>query len=312
MMDVHFDPDIRFFQLVELLERLHPDAAPIGSTEAPDAEAVRFRSNPTFAFPASEVASVTPNPTRAEVLDVRLNLFGLYGPASPMPTMLTERVLDPETGSVIADFLDLFNHRLASLLYRVWKHYRPDLRYREGAADPLSHAVGSLFGVLPRAEAPGDPERVLLLPYAGLLAMASRSAQSAARILAHCLDLPCRVEEFVLRRVDLPSEARFTLGSPLMLGVDTLIGDSVEDVMGQCRIWIGPMTFQRFTAMLPDGAEHSRVEHLIETVIREPLARDLGLVLAADEAPDWMLGDRKLGWSTWADAPAGGPAAVRI
>jgi type VI secretion system protein ImpH len=308
-MDARLDPDIQFFRLAQDLERLHPDAPPLGSTAAPHEEAIRFRANPTLAFPAGEVEWLRTDFDQDGIVDVCVNLIGLYGPASPLPTIFTERVIDPDKGGAVGDFLDLFNHRLAALLVVIWKHYRHDLRYQAGASDPLSLAVGSLFGSLPRSDA-ADPDRVLLLPYAGLLAMESRSAESVARILTHCLGLPCRIEEFVPRRIQLPPEARFTLGAPLALGVDTLAGDTIEDVTGKCRIWIGPMSFERFCALLPDGPEHAAADRLIDTVIREPLVRDLGLTLAEGEAPAWALGHGKLGWSTWADAPRGAVAVV--
>ena len=302
------DPDIAiqdasFFQLVEDWQRRSPGAAPAGSTDEVDREVIRFRANPTFAFPPDEVASVALRPGSAGMLDMRLNLIGLYGPASPLPTIFTERVLDAETGSAVADFLDVFNHRFAGLLVRIWKHYRHDLRYRPGGSDTMSIAVGTLFGLLARSVPTLDRQRVTMLPYAGLLAMGSRSAQSASRILGHFLDLPCRIEEFVPRRIELPPEALFRLGSARLFGVETLIGDSIADVTTHCRIWIGPMTFERYLDCLPDGADFARMQHAIEFVINEPVSRELGLVLAEGAAPPWRLGEGKLAWTSWVLPP---------
>ena len=309
-MDMSHDPDVGFFQLVEDLQRWRPASTPVGSTESLDGEVIRFRANPTFAFPPDEVSSVRPHPSRPGLLELRLNLIGLYGPASPLPTIFTERVLDPEAGRAVADFLDLFNHRFAGLLVLIWKHYRHDLRYRDGASDALSLAIGSLFGLLPRSDPATDRERVMLLPYTGLLAMGSRSAESVSRILGHFLGLPCQIEEFVPRRVELPPEARFTLGGVLELGVETLIGESVADVTNHCRILMGPMTFERYLDFLPDGRDFAMLQHAVDFVLNEPLSRDLGLTLEANAAPDWALGGGKLGWTSWIAPPRDRPIQI--
>src|SRR5258708_3908481 len=89
----------QFFRLVDILQGLYPGAARIGSTGWPAREAVRFKANPTFAFPASEIASVSPSADIPGGLDVRLNLIGLYGPSSPLPTSYTERIIHAENAN---------------------------------------------------------------------------------------------------------------------------------------------------------------------------------------------------------------------
>jgi type VI secretion system protein ImpH len=191
-------------------------------------------------------------------------------------------------------------------LFLVFRHYRRDLRYAAGASDPLSLAVGSLFGLLPQTDAMPERTRVMLMPYTGLLAMGSRSARSSAGILSHVLGVPAGIEEFVPRRIDLPHEARFRLGGGLELGVETLLGESIADVTGHCRIWLGPLPFDRFLTFLPDSPDYGDLLHLIDFVVNEPLSRDLGFVIEAQSVPGWALGEGKLGWTTWAEPPQHG------
>ena len=303
----------QFFGLVSYLQQTNPDAAPVGSTKSPTTEAIRFKAHATLSFPASEVASLAPSAERPDGWDVRVNLIGLYGPSSPLPVSMTERVIDSEGANALGDFLDLFNHRLAAMLYLVWRHYRHFARYESDAADPLSQAFAALFGLSPDSRGgEADPRRVILLPYAGLLSMYSRSASSIARVIGHFFAIPVRIEEFVARWIEIPKQARFALGSNLPLGLEGLLGDTMRDIAGHFRIWCGPMPFERYKQFLPGRADHASLRELIDLVVREPLARDLGFVIEADTAPEWSLGEGELGWTTWTVPDSGRPIEVAI
>ena len=104
--------DIQFHELCLWLERAFPQPGGLGATLAPRQERVRFRANPILAFPAEEIASIEPPADPADPVVVTANLFGLYGPSSPLPPSLTERVILAEEAGALRDFLDLFNHRL--------------------------------------------------------------------------------------------------------------------------------------------------------------------------------------------------------
>jgi type VI secretion system protein ImpH len=292
-----------FLRLADMLQRFYPDAAPIGSTRSPAREAVRFKANASFAFPASEIASVAPSAEILDGLDVRINLLGLYGPSSPLPTSYTERIIHAENSNALGDFLDLFNHRFAGLLYLVWRHYQHHLRYEARGADPISQAIGTLFGLPPLVgEAEADERRPMLLPYVGLLSMNSRSAQSISRVVAHYFAIPCEIEEFVPRWIVVPENARFGLAAhELELGVDTILGEAMEDASGHFRVWCGPLPFARYTQLLPDRPQNRELHGLIDFIVRDPLSHDIGFRIEAGTTPEWLLGEGELGWTTWAD-----------
>ena len=136
---------IRFFELCLRLEQLRPQPGGIGGTSSPSRETVRFRANPALGFPPEEVAAIAAPTREGDRIVVTANLLGLHGPASPLPPSFTERIVLAED-STLRDFSDFFNHRLLSLLFRVWKHYRHEHRYEPGATDPISGAVAALFG----------------------------------------------------------------------------------------------------------------------------------------------------------------------
>jgi len=291
---------LSFFQLVERLQARFPDMPRIGTTAGMSAERVRFKANPTLGFPPSEVERVEPSMAIPDGLDVTLNLIGLFGPASPLPTSVTERIVHAEGNNALGDFLDLFNHRLAGLLALIWTHYRHDLRYRSGAADPISLFAGALFGLMPQSDGgPEDQRRLLLLPYAGLLSLFCRSAAGIAGVLTHALDLPCRIEEFIERRITLPESALFRLGGPRGLGEDMILGEQMSDIAGQFRVWIGPMNEQAYRGLLPGRASNDRLSELLELVVRDPLAFDVGCEIEPGQAPALILSEAELGWTSW-------------
>ncbi|MET4121213.1 type VI secretion system protein ImpH [Bradyrhizobium sp. JR1.5] len=296
-----------FFSLATLLERRFSDAPPIGSTENPAREAVRFRAAPTLGFPADEIAGVRRVKAAGERVEVTVNFLGLHGPSSPLPAFYTERVMDADGMGSLGDFFDLFNHRLISLLLRIWRYYRHHLRFEEGATDPISVLIGALFGFMPAENTAKERKwRARLLPHAGVLALCSRSAKLLAGAISSHLNISARVEEFIWREIDIPPEAQWHLGRRgLELGVDTLAGETMPDVVGKFRVCLGPVNQQMFRSLLPSCETHAILCRLISVTLREPLAWDLQLELAAGQTPEWTLGEAELGWSTWIDPPKG-------
>lgn len=293
-----------FFALMERLEAQFPGVADLGGTADPNLEHVRFRANPSLGYPARDVQTLDWN-AAAERLDVYVNFLGLFGPSSPLPPFYTEAVIqDLDTGGGFAAFLDFFNHRLVSLLVRIHKHQRHFLRYRAGAADPISRAVGALMGLLPMG---GEEDRVALMPYAGLLSCYSLSASIIGTVISHCTGLPARIEEFVPRTVLIPENRQSRLGEDAPeLGVDFIVGAQVRDTLGKFRVVLGPLDQATFLQALPDQPLFAKVVELVELAMRDPLAFDIHLELEPGAAPAFSLGEGRLGWNTWL-APSDDP-----
>lgn len=293
-----------FFALLDRLEAQYPDLADLGGTSDPNLEHVRFRANPSLGYPARDMQSLDWNEAQ-ERLDIYVNFLGLFGPSSPLPPFYTEAVIrDLDNGGGFGAFLDFFNHRLISLLVRIRKHQRHFLRYRPGAADPISRAVGALMGLLPVS---GDDDRVALMPYAGLLSCYSLSASIIGTVISHCTGLPARIEEFVPRTVLIPPNRQSRLGERAPeLGVDFIVGEQVRDTLGKFRVVLGPLDQATFLQALPDQSLFTKVVDLVELALRDPLAFDLRLELEPGAAPSFSLGSGRLGWNTWL-APSDDP-----
>ncbi len=317
-----------FFQAVRLLERLSPEAQPVGHGGPPDAEAVRFRALPSVSFPPSALYELTPPTEAGHPPELVVAFFGLTGPSGVLPRHYTELLLrlqrdarGPER-TALRDWLDLFNHRLVSLFHRAWSKYRfwlayERLEHRRAEPDPFTRALLSLVGlgtgglrgrlrVACREEVDGRPsERVLarvddqaLLFYGGLLAHRPRSAAGLEALLRDYFGVPAHVEQFRGQWLPLAGASRSCLGSAAGcndLGSDLVLGERVWDVQSKFRVRLGPLSRADFAAFLPDraavpeGKRFFLLLHLVRLYAGPEYDVDVQLVLKADDVPECRL-----------------------
>jgi len=310
-------PLFSFFQAVTLVERMHPDAAPVGHGGPAHREKLRFRPDLSMGFPSSDLVRAERIPgERPEEDRYRFDVafLGLYGPSSPLPSYFTEDLLwDEAYGSRVRDFLDIFHHRLLSLFYRAWKKYRYPVQYRRGGRDSLSRRLLWLAGrsAADAGAEPGAEEGlppIRLLRYAGLWIQRPRSAAALEAILRDFFDgCPVRIHSCLPRRATIAGTQRLSLGEAnCRLGHDAVLGATVEDRSGKFRISIGPLDYEDFRSFLP-GAERSTALHrIVEVFLTEPLEYDVALRLRTGGVSGLRLGggeDFGLGWNTWLSTP---------
>ena len=298
-----------FYQAVRLLLACRQDAVHPGMTGAAGEECLRFRPHASFAFPASDIESVETLESGADrqpVFRMTVNFSGLYGSVSPLPAFYTEELIaGNQLESNRRDFLDLFHHRIISLIYRNWEKYRYYLQFEPGGKDRFSQWMYALIGLGAAAQREGlalDWER--LLAYIGLLSMRSRSATTLARVLSHYFhDLPVGIEEYIERWVRIDPGQHALLGKAnCRLGRDCTIGEEVRDRSGKFRVRIGPLDFATFRTYLPDGSQYRPLRDLVRFSLRDQLEFDTSLTLQQDEIPDLNLAADntcRLGWSSW-------------
>ncbi|MBV7298319.1 type VI secretion system baseplate subunit TssG [Enterovibrio paralichthyis] len=302
-----------FYQLVELLhliEGLDPEC--INSTSSK----LTFSSNPSLGFAASDVSSLVQ--TSQKRMKIETSFLGMSGAQSPLPSYFLEEILteNEETG-LRKPFLDFFNHRLISLVFQIWRKYRYYIRFKEDATDTFSAQLFALVGL-------GDKELrgetpinwCKMLSYAGMLAGKSRSPQVVSGIIAHCFDLEdVSIRQWELRQVAIPEEQKMTLGKAnVALGVDSVIGESVQDRCGKFVICIGSLSQERFKDFLPSGQEYQPLITLVEFVLREQMAFDLELSPQKNELPSMRLSrvsPASLGWTSFTGSSEA-PRTVKI
>jgi type VI secretion system protein ImpH len=297
-----------FYQAIRLLVNSVDSGVMPGIAGSPAREPIRFRPHASMAFPSGDVSKIEifDNNSNGPHFRMDVNFMGLYGPASPLPAFYTEEIIDESRDErTRRDFLDLFHHRAISFLYRSWQKYRYYEQFQANAVDQFSQWMLSLIGF-------GDPslrsglnldwER--LLAYLGVLSMRGRSAPTLGRIISHYFrGLPVTIDQLVLRNVSIDWTQRAFLGNDnCCLGLDCTIGERVRDISGKFRILIGPIGFDYFRELLPDGIKYRSLQDLVRFTLRDQLDFDVEMTLKKEEVPDLTLAQDnpcQLGWSSW-------------
>jgi len=298
---IHHPKRYSFFQLVETIQKFH-DWDP----ESDDWEKccrLVFSANPSLGFSISDVTEVKEmGPDR---LMVETSFFGLAGANSPLPGFIIEQLIDNENSGLKRSFLDFFNNRMITLIYRMWRKYRYYVRFKPGAQDPFSQRLFALIGLAdPRLRSETKVNWAKMLAYSGMLAGRSRSPQVVAGIIAHCFDLDdVNIRQWVKRKINIDSSQRCFLGEKnCELGVTTLVGSTAFDCNGKFAIQINGLSRSRFTDFLPTGKDYQALRNLVEFILREQLSYELELSMNDPEIPDFTLNQQDgvaLGWYTF-------------
>jgi type VI secretion system protein ImpH len=300
-----------FYRIVYLLHQLFPASARVGAQGPPEREVVRFRADLSMGFSPADISSLTATDGESEEIprfSLTTTFMGLFGPASPLPTHFTEDLLHEEEGSEVRRaFLDLFHHRMMSLLYRVWEKYRHSIRFQPGGADPISRlflhlaGLGELAGRTPRV----PPIR--LLAYAGLWTQRTRPASALRGILADYFQgVEVEIEQFAGRWLDIPAEEQNRLGQVrTRLGEDMNLGDSIFDRGASFRVRLDHLGIQDYLDFLPPGDRTAELEEIVDLFNSDGLDYEVKLWLRKEEIPALKLGGpaARLGWSTWLGTP---------
>ncbi len=309
-----------FFQVVRILEAMRGPAAPVGTGADPSLEALRFRSDPSLAFPASEIVDVRLPESPEEQAEVLVSFLGLAGEHGPLPRPFTELILEriASHDTAARDFLDIFNHRLLSLHYRVREKHRVGLRIQSPENSLVADIGFSLAGLggahLRNRMRFADRS---LLYYVGTLSHGRRTAAGLEGLLADYFRTVLReagnepgggvqVREFVGRWHELELDQGTALGapdSPRTLGVDAVVGRRVWDQLGMIEVVLGPLDLESFVRFLPGGDALAPLMDMVAFYLRGDVDFAVRLVLRAGEVPATVLtggeGAARLGLTSW-------------
>lgn len=292
-----------FYQALRRLETLFDEHPRLGRSLRLADDPIRLTQQPSLAFAPATLAEFRPASATAPAR-LAVAFGGLFGPHGPLPLHLTEYARDRVINSgdhTFVRFLDVFHHRMLSLVYRSWAEAQPTVQFDRPDADRFQAFVGALAGIgLPSLKNRDAMPDLAKLYFAGRLTCHARNAEGLQSILADFFRLPMRLVEFVGRWLRLPDDCRCVLGSDAQLGVSTTIGESVWDCQTKFRIVAGPMSLADYQRLLPGGTSLTRLQAVVKNYVGLELDWDLHLVLKRNEVPPTSLGGLgQLGWTTW-------------
>lgn len=306
-----------FYQAVRLLELSAPAPADVGESTDPIGDPVRFHSRISQSFPASDIAAVTPAPGPGRPPLMEVNFMGIAGAFGPLPVPYTDVILGrlAKKDRALKEFLDLFNHRLVSLAYRIRKTFRMGLEWK---VPEDTHAADYLFALVGLGT-PGLRHRLTipdlsLVSFGGLMAGPVRSLAGLEQILRGYFHIGVAAKSCLggWRALDAGDHTRLgRTGANRDLGGRAMLGTRIWDQQRLLQLTLGPLSFEQFQTFLPTGWGYHSLKALTEWYVGPH--RDVQYVLDLQpdvRVPGCVLSSKqtagRLGWTAWLSLPRQG------
>lgn len=294
-----------FFSLVALLDRVRPaGSAPIGGVGPLRDEFIRFTHDPAMAFRTTGVSDLEvqddPKNRGLERAVLTTSFLGLTGIVTPMPSYIAEEIsLEDSERPIRRQFLDIFHHRLLSLLYRLVTRYRYHQVFRFDLRDPWSRRVLALTGLdvyeVPLEQHDDQLREVQRLRLAPLFAGSAKTPHGLECMLEDLLRPELEgaricVQEFIRQWVELSPDSLTRLGSQRSaLGESFLLGKRIRDAGGKFRLRIGDLVRKNFRLFLPGGRVMKVLKSTTQAVAGAHFVFDVELILGPGETPPMRL-----------------------
>lgn len=297
-----------FHQAIRLLEKMRPEAHPLGEGSNPLKEAVSIESRVTMAPSGADLQSLTLSTTDKPPI-LTINFLGLGGIQGSLPTpyteMLVERLRNKDTG--FKNFLDIFNHRLASFWHRMRKKIVLGIAQVRPEATPVGKTFLDLVGI--------DSDFLrnrLAVPDQALLAQAAvfwrrpRSLIGLQRLLQTYFGMPIIVSQFqggwhVAQKRDWTRIGIRETGQHQVLGKSAVLGKRSWNQTAGIAVHIPPLNYKQFVHFRKETAlEFLALRDLIFFYIGEGEQVHLTFSLQREHIiPMQLNGQFELGRTTW-------------
>lgn len=287
----------------------------------PAKEVVRFEADHSLAFPGNEVGEIRLKDEDSDQWQLLLNFIGVTGAMGVMPYHYTELILEraKKRDRALAHFINLFNHRTASLFYQASNKYRLPIeyertklfKYNKNEDSQHTRALLSLLGLgtdhLRNRQYVRDESLVF---YSGLLSQQAKTEVGLERLIEDYFGVPCNVEGFVGQWQDLIDDVRTRLptrknrkGQNACLGRSTMLGKKGWFAQGKSRIKIGPLNKDEFDTFGPSTGALTALNEMVHTYLGMEESFDYVIQVDRNQVPNKMaLGTTEpaqLSWNAW-------------
>lgn len=245
-----------FHQAIEIIQQMSPGTTPLGEGSEPSKEAVAIKARVSLSPASAKIHSFTPPSAKNPQPILWINFMSIAG--GPLPTPYTELLLERvrHHDTAFRDYLDIFNHRLASIWHRLKKQTFISYSQKDPTTTQVGKCLLSLCGFGNQAlRSKVHVSDRSILAYHDLLWRRPRSAHGLNRILSTHFRLPVTVHQYQGAWDRAPEQDITKIGSKLgqmnRLGKETILGDKLWNQSAGIRIDVGPMTWKQLTQMLP-------------------------------------------------------------
>lgn len=297
--------EFSFLQAIRLFQKLLPTSSEIGATVSPFEDPILFSSRYTYSLPSSDIYRVC---ITNEKPMIEVNFWNIGGPHGPLPAPISEKVEERtrEGDFALKEFLDIFNHRLLSVYYRVAEKYSLVLSPKSNTQTHAGRMLCAIAGVDPDREAYSALSTATLMQYAGIMWQRPRSAAGLEQILSDYFQVPVNVDQFVGSWVDISRRQRSFIGTKRgrnhKLGRSTFLGKRFWQSGHHFVVNVGPLTTEQFHAFVPTGKGYAEMCDMIR--FYSPLELTFQLRVSLKEGENLIgLGfdnqpkENRLGWT---------------
>ncbi|MBD8099470.1 type VI secretion system baseplate subunit TssG [Pseudomonas fluorescens] len=286
--------EANLYRFCQLLEQALPDHPPLGSTAHPADDAVRFRPDPGMGFPASELKAIETDDAHPErPATIRTRLLGLYGVDSPMPTVFLDDIAQRREGhEALEAFLDIFNHRIFTQFYRIWRKYSYPATFEAGGTDATSQCLLGLIGL----GIPGTAQQIAtpvsrFLALLSVMRLPTRNAEGiTALVKLLAPNTQAQVTPHWPLRIALEQPASLSRQRPVSLSQGTPLGSVGLDANSHLRLTLYTEDTQEASGWLPGGELYSDLLVLLRVYLGWRCTAKLQLSLPVHSLPAPVLG----------------------
>jgi type VI secretion system protein ImpH len=286
--------EANLYRFCQLLEQAMPGHPPLGSTEHVGDDPVRFRPDPGMGFPASELKAIETWADDAQrPATIRTRLLGLYGVDSPLPTAFLDDIAQRREGhEALQAFLDVFNHRIFTQFYRIWRKYSYPASFEAGGTDPTSQCLLGLIGL----GIPGTARQIAtpmsrFLALLGVMRLPTRNAEgivALVRLLAP--NTLAKVTPHWPQKIALSHPASLSRERPVSLAQGTPLGSVGQDANSQLHLGLFTEDSKEASGWLPGGQLHNDLLVLLRVYLGWRCTARLQLSLPVRNLPLPLLG----------------------
>jgi type VI secretion system protein ImpH len=282
------------YRFCQLLEQAMPNNPPLGSTAHPADDPVRFRPDPGMGFPASELKAIEIDEQQPQrPATVRTRLLGLYGVDSPLPTTFLDDIAQRRQGhEALEAFLDIFNHRIFTQFYRIWRKYSYPATFEAGATDATSQCLLGLIGL----GIPGTAERIAtpisrFLALLSVMRLPTRNAEGiGALVTLLAPNTRVKVTPHWPQKIALTQPASLSTQHPVSLSQGTPLGPVGHDANSQLHLRLFTEDREEARGWLPSGRLYNDFLVLLRVYLGWRCTARLQLSLPLRSLPQPVLG----------------------
>ncbi|MBK5142208.1 type VI secretion system baseplate subunit TssG [Budviciaceae bacterium BWR-B9] len=291
-------PRMNFYKFCQYIEQQHPDLPPLGKTETPATDPIRFRPVPEMGFPASEMKRVEWDreyPERPPT--VRTTFLGLYGVDAVLPYAWLDDIVQRQEGhESLEGFLDIFNHRVMTQYYRIWLKYYYPAGFRSGGTDLVSQCLLGLagFGIEGSSEQiAAPPSRFLALM--GLITQRTRTGDGLRCVVNLLLPgAEVEVREFYPQWINLESPARLQRDEPISLQRSAVLGRRFKESNSAVHVTITPVDIHQVEGLLPGESIHTDLMALLRAYLGYRFDACMNMKVKRSLLPKAQLGESRV------------------